>query len=108
MKVFLDTNVLESAVLTRGLCADILREVLGNHYLVVSPNLIDELKRILFCNFGIPSSLVSEIVPMLRTDSEVSKPDKPADIRIPIRDTDDIIILADALSAGVEVFVTGD
>lgn len=34
MKVFLDTNVLVSAIATRGLCADVLREVstLSNDY----------------------------------------------------------------------------
>ena len=31
MKVFLDTNVLASAAATRGLCADVLREVFASH-----------------------------------------------------------------------------
>ena len=36
MRVFLDTNVLVSAMATRGLCADVLREILTSHRLVVS------------------------------------------------------------------------
>ena len=47
MRVFLDTNVLVSAVATRGLCADVLREILFSHQLVVSVPLLDELKNIL-------------------------------------------------------------
>jgi len=46
MKVFLDTNVLISAVATRGLCADVMREVLTSHELVVCEPLIKELKEI--------------------------------------------------------------
>jgi len=44
MRVFLDTNLLVSAVATRGLCADVLREVLLSHQLVISPPLLSELK----------------------------------------------------------------
>ncbi len=40
MRVFLDTNVLVSAVATRGLCADVLREVLLSHQLLVSADLL--------------------------------------------------------------------
>ena len=47
MRVFLDTNVLVSAVATRGLCADVLREILVSHQLVISSPLIDELENVL-------------------------------------------------------------
>jgi hypothetical protein len=39
MKVMLDTNVLASAVATRGLCADVLRAVLAEHELVICPQM---------------------------------------------------------------------
>ena len=44
MRIFLDTNVLASAVATRGLCADVLREVLTRHDLIISNALLKELK----------------------------------------------------------------
>jgi predicted nucleic acid-binding protein len=47
MRVFLDTNVLVSAVATRGLCADVLKEVLVSHQLVISSPLLNELTNIL-------------------------------------------------------------
>ena len=47
MRIFLDTNVLASALGTRGLCADILREVITSEELIVSKPLLVELNRIL-------------------------------------------------------------
>ena len=40
MRVFFDTNVLVSAFLTRGLCADLLRLVLTEHTLVTSEGVL--------------------------------------------------------------------
>ena len=60
MKVFLDTNVLVSAVATRGLCADVLRETLVSHQLVISTPLIAELKNILHTKIRIPQEIISE------------------------------------------------
>ena len=106
MKVFLDTNVLASAIATRGLCTDVLREVLSTEDLVVSKALLDELKRILSDKFGLPTNTISEVLTLLRTDSETAKPGAaPA---IDIKDKDDLIILAASISAETKVFVTGD
>jgi len=62
MKVFLDTNVLVSAVATRGLCADALREVLVSHQLVISSPLLNELTNILHSKFGIPFDVITEFI----------------------------------------------
>ena len=62
MKVFLDTNVLVSAVATRGLCADVLREVLVSHQLVISSPLLNELTNILHSKFGIPFDVITEFI----------------------------------------------
>ncbi len=40
MKVFLDTNVLASAAVTRGLCSDVLREVFASHDLFISEQVL--------------------------------------------------------------------
>ena len=68
MRVFLDTNVLVSAVATRGLCADVLREVLVTHQLVVSFPLLNELTNILHSKFGIPVDVITEFTEMLIQD----------------------------------------
>ena len=106
MKVFLDTNVLASAIATRGLCTDVLREVLSSEDLVISRALLDELKRIFADKFSLPDNIISDALSLLRTDSEISN--SPTNISIDIQDKDDIIILSDAVSAGVDIFVTGD
>ena len=106
MRVFLDTNVLVSAVATRGLCADVLREVLVSHQLVISSPLLNELTNILHSKFGIPFDMITEFIEMLSRDVILSGQTKSA--VIDIQDQDDVIILSTALSGGAELFVTGD
>ncbi len=106
MRVFLDTNVLVSAVATRGLCADVLREILVSHQLVVSAPLIAELKNILHTKIGIPQEIISDFVEVLTQDSILSENTKLTNIDI--NDKDDILILSTALNGNAELFVTGD
>ena len=106
MRVFLDTNVLVSAVATRGLCADVLREVLVSHQLVISSPLLNELTNILHSKFGIPFDVITEFIDMLSRDVILSGQTESA--VIDIQDQDDVIILSTALSGGAELFVTGD
>jgi putative PIN family toxin of toxin-antitoxin system len=106
MRVFLDTNVLASALATRGLCTDILREVINSDELIVSPPLLAELHRILLKKFHIPEPLVDEMITFLQRDTIHSEIGDVLDIRI--KDKDDIIILSSAVNGKAEVFVTGD
>jgi len=106
MRIFLDTNVLASAVATRGLCTDVLREVLARHDLIISDALLKELKRVLQKKFSVPSQLISGFITMLQQDTILAAPiDFPG---IQIKDKDDITILAAALSGKAELFITGD
>ncbi len=74
MRVFLDTNVLVSAVATRGLCADVFREVLTSHELIVSDALLKEVKKVLQQKFTVPPSLISEFLNLLKQDTIFIKP----------------------------------
>jgi uncharacterized protein len=47
VKVFPDTNVLASAFGTRGLCADVVRLILGEHELVTGEVVLEELRGVL-------------------------------------------------------------
>ena len=106
MKVFLDTNVLASAAATRGLCADVLREVLTSHELIISEALLNELKRVLHKKFNVPAPLIDEFLNMLQQDTVLVKyAEMP---KVVIKDKDDLIILASALSADSQLLVTGD
>lgn len=106
MKVFLDTNVLASAAATRGLCADVVREVFAHHESVVSKQVLDELRRVLQFKFGFPRPLVADYLELVRQDSRLAKPAEPPKIRL--RDKDDLRILAAAIAAKADVLVTGD
>ncbi len=106
MKVFLDTNVLVSALATRGLCSDVLRETLSFHQLVISKPLLAELERILKEKIKLPGNLVSESLDFLKQAGLMSETFEKA---IPeLKDKDDVPIINSALNGGVELFVTGD
>ena len=106
MIVFLDTNVLVSALATRGLCSDVLRETLSFHQLVISPPLLTELERIFQEKIKLPNNLITESLEFLKQTSITSE---PIDRAIPeLKDKDDVPIINSALNGGAELFVTGD
>ena len=106
MKVFLDTNVLASASATRGLCADVLREVFASHVLFISEQVLIELRRILKLKFGVNQDLIDDFIWLLEQNSIVGQPERFP--RIKLKDKDDLPILGAAITAGAEVLVTGD
>jgi putative PIN family toxin of toxin-antitoxin system len=106
MKVFLDTNVLVSAMATRGLCADVLREVLTSHQLVVSVPLFNELKLVLREKLRIPGELIDEAIEILQQDAHFVTSSTLSDVKI--RDKDDLMILSSALNGNADLLVTGD
>lgn len=106
MKVALDTNVLVSAVATRGLCADVFNLVLAEHQLVVGVTILGELKRVLRQKMRVPSDIIHEVEALLRRDAVIVGKTKPLSIKI--RDKSDMPVLAEAVSGGAVVLVTGD
>ena len=106
MRVFLDTNVLISAVASRGLCTDVMREVLASHELVVCEALITELTRNLKSKIKLSNELIEEFVLFLQKDSIPVNPEKF--ISINGIDENDSRILTCAIHGNAEIFVTGD
>lgn len=106
MRVFLDTNVLVSAFLSRGLCADLLKIVLRDHDLVVSPLVLVEFERVL--RFKLCASESDLKLAMTVFDSVEVLAD-PSTLRMdPALASADAAILAAAIGGGVDIFVTGD
>ena len=106
MRVFLDTNVIVSAVTTRGLCADVFRTVLAEHELVTSPRVLQEVKRILTSKFSVPDGLITEYLELIEEDAIIAH---ATDLAVPgIKDKDDVEIVSAAVAAGAQVLVTGD
>ncbi len=106
MRIFLDTNVLASALATRGLCAELLEAVLTDHELVISPGMLEELRRVLAEKFRLPARVIKGFVALLQTEGRLSVDQEDLPVEIP--DRDDAPLLASALAARVDVFVTGD
>jgi uncharacterized protein len=106
VRVFLDTNVLASAAATRGLCADVLREVLTSHELLISAQVLKELERVLATKFGVVHDLIDDFIQLMRQDTVLAHPGQLPKVKI--KDQDDLPILSAAISAKGEIFVTGD
>jgi len=106
VKVFLDTNIIVSAFASRGLCADVFREVLLRHRLVVSPELLDEVRSVLIKKIGIPPELTREIIALLKEAGVRSLPESGT--ALSIKDPMDRALVAAAIHGRADVFVTGD
>jgi len=106
MKVFLDTNVIVSAVTTRGLCADVFRAVLAEHELVTSTKVLGEVRRILKVKFAVSDKLSAEYIELIEEDSVLAEAGELPSLAI--KDKDDVEIVAAAVAANANVFVTGD
>lgn len=106
MRVFLDTNVLVSALATRGLCTDLFRVVVAEHDLVVGEVVLEELRRVLAAKFRVPADRIEEAEDLLRAYEVAARPTHPDPIRL--ADSADRWILGSARAAKVDVLVTGD
>ena len=106
MRVFIDTNVLASGFATRGLCADIIREVIAAHELIVSEYVLDELAKTLQVKFHVPREKINSVILLLRRFPVVPAIKNPTGIYV--RDKKDIPVLAAALSCLADVLITGD
>lgn len=106
MKVFLDTNVLASSIATRGLCSELLESIIHDHELLTCQPVLLELERVLADKLRLPDPVVAGFLGLLKAEGRlVESRNNPA---IPIRDADDIPILACAIAGEADVFVTGD
>ena len=106
MRVFFDTNVLVSALTTRGLCAELHERVVLSHDLILGEPVVEELLRILADKLKVPLTGLKQA--RLALDGLEFAPSSTTPLRIAFKDPDDIPILACAVAAKADVFVTGD
>jgi putative PIN family toxin of toxin-antitoxin system len=106
VRIFFDTNVLVSAYVARGICADLLRYVLTEHELVTGEVNLAELRRILRDRFKATLDRIDAVEAELRAETIIPRPSKPA--AVAIRDPDDAWVLASAIDGAVDLLVTGD
>ena len=106
MKIFLDTNVLVSSFITRGLCADLFRIIVAEHELVLSDYILTELEAVLDQKIYLPPNQIQDIIRYLKSFLIIKNHTPP--VKINLRDKDDIPVLAAALNSSSDFLVTGD
>lgn len=111
MKLLFDSNVWLSGLVARGLCADLLRLALQRHghagvELMLCATVRDEVLRILRDKFKATDAGLDAARATMANTREVANGhwQPPADFP----DLDDAPIIAAALAAGADLFVTGD
>jgi putative PIN family toxin of toxin-antitoxin system len=104
--VCFDTNVLVSAVATRGLCADIVNAALADHQVIIGPTVLAELQQVLMRKLRLPTAVVDEVDAFLRLYATVVS--TAAELTIQGLDHNDRAVLAEAIGGNADVLVTGD
>ena len=98
--------MLVSLFTTRGICSDILREILIHEELVVCQPLLNEIKKVLSNKFQLPKNIIKNIIDFLQTDTIISKTGNIPEVKL--NDQSDLIILSCALNGKSKYLVTGD
>jgi putative PIN family toxin of toxin-antitoxin system len=106
VNVSFDTNVLVSAVATRGLCADIFNAALAEHQVIVGETVLTELRQVLRQKLRLPTTTVDEMEAFLRLHATVIA-SAPV-LELPGLDENDRAVLAEAATGKADVLVTGD
>ena len=112
MKVFLDTNVLLSAIISNGLCADLLKalkntqpDAFDRTTCFTCQRVLLELKEHLPTKFKWSASETEAAITAFSDEYTLAP---AAYTTVPCKDADDGWILADAQLAGCDYFITGD
>jgi putative PIN family toxin of toxin-antitoxin system len=109
VRIFPDTNVLVSAFLSTGTCYELLHRIIKapEHDLLIGAFILEETRRKLREKIRAPEELIREFERALISSGE--NPPTPQILApVPVRDVDDVWVLASAVSAQVDVLVTGD
>jgi putative PIN family toxin of toxin-antitoxin system len=106
VRVVLDSNVLISAFAAKGICADLFRDVLASHELLISEYILGEVSEKLLSKLHMPESTVRSIRDFL--SRFVVRPVDEPEVEVVIRDPDDVPVVSFAQAIAAEVLITGD
>lgn len=107
MRVALDTNILVSALVTRGLSTDVIRLVLAKHDLILTETILNELGQVLRKKFGVPDSREEFVINKFQKYVQTQKSKFTGSLEL-IRDPDDRLVLASVIEARADILITGD
>jgi putative PIN family toxin of toxin-antitoxin system len=107
MRLVLDTNILVSAMFWKGNERRLLDKcLLGEHQLIISRPLLDELHRVLHEKFDAANPVSQEILRKIQQAADLVEPVHALDL-IP-KDPSDNRVLECALEGRADIIVTGD
>jgi uncharacterized protein len=106
VKVVLDANVLFSAFVVQGTCAQVLEAVIAHHRLAVSEGIVSDVRRHLGAKVHASREELDAFEAAIRATAEVLQPLGLAERAS--RDPDDDAVLGLALAAAADILVTGD
>lgn len=107
MKVFVDTNVWLAGRFGRGLCADLLAELIDAPVeILLDERVLAEFRRIACDKFRVDAQTLEASMRFFRNYTVIVAASEIASAGIP--DPDDAWIIAAALTARADLFITGD
>jgi len=108
VRIVLDTNVLLSAIFTRGVCEALLDALIESDAidLVLSQYILNEFREHAAGKFAAPAQDVKRAIAFLRGHAQIVEP-APLP-KTACKDPDDIPVLGTAVAATARVLVTGD
>lgn len=105
----IDTNVYISIVVFNSKrLGEMLNYICENHILVLSSYILDELKDVVKQKFPNKTAVIDEILFNLPFELEFTPHELPEHNYFVINDKDDEPILYSAITAGVDILITGD
>jgi putative PIN family toxin of toxin-antitoxin system len=109
LRVFIDTNVLISAVLSEtSICAKLLRRVIEEHELLICSYTITEATKVIERKFPKRIEIWDKFLTSLEFEISYTPLNFSSMQLPPIRDQADLPILASAVIAQPDILVTGD
>lgn len=106
MKIVFDTNVIISAFIATGICKDILEYAVETHNVIISPYILEELRKKLIGKLGFSERDYREIRDLLKQHLTIIRESK--EYRLSFSDKKDIQILQLCLTVDADILITGD
>ena len=109
MRILIDTNVLISAILFPGSLPNrVVKKVISEHTLILSPGIIDEATEVFRRKFPKRVPDLEQFFQQLTYELPPAVRETPKRLVRVIWDENDVHVLAAALAANADIFLTGD
>src|SRR5438105_4079924 len=100
MRILVDTNVIVSGLIARGVCYEILEDLVYSHTPLITPYILAECQEVLLHKFYLSKATVKSLLHVI--ERHFKKGESSSKRLNVCRDPDDNQILADALINKVE------